>query len=374
MPSDLPTQFHALERQRQQAMTLFTEAPVPYLLLNSQNQIESINIRGCALLQGVPEELLGRPLISLLTSETQAEAHRALEQALETQTPQRVAAQLTRGEAPSLAVVLDLVAFEDTGEPSRCRVVITEVLNTEATSPPMLPPQDGDPELETVVIALIQQLHLPLARALNFLALVRRSMSAQVPRAVEQVEHALQGLVNLVASMERYMQVRQLYGRGHLRHVNLQQVWREVLQDAQPLMADRVISITSDPLPTLQGDSQALVVILGEYLSNALKFTKTRPEAQLHLRVHETATDYHLGLEDNGVGFNIQHQSRLFQVFGRLHPSRVYEGSGVGLASVRRIAQQFGGQVWAEGTVGGGATFWLSWPKQPPSQAKNTST
>lgn len=302
----------------------------------------------------------GRLFGSLLVDSGQSSFQAVFEQAFETRLPQRLETELPRGNDPALPVVLDLMVSRE-GQSRHCRLTVTELRQHESTSVSALAPDQGTAELETVIMTFIQQLHLPLARAMNFLTVLRRLLGAQeaaVSRPLTQTEQAIQSLVTLAASVERYMKVRQL--RGHIRTMDLNQVWREVLRDARPLMVDRNVQVTHAPLPVLQGDPQALVVILGEYLNNALKFTKSRAEARIHLHIQETLTEYQLGLQDNGVGFALPQVGKLFQMFGRLHPSKTYEGSGVGLASARRTAEQFGGRVWAQGQVDDGATFgWL---------------
>ena len=198
-------------------------------------------------------------------------------------------------------------------------------------------------ELEQVVLTYNQQLHVPLARAMNFLQLTRGALAGP-PEAATQgllnTERALQQLIALVATVDRYMQVRSM--RVRMRPVDLDSVLREVLKAAQPLMADRNVRITHAPLPRVQGDHRALYVVLDEYIGNALKFTKEREEARIHLSVRETEFEVMIGVEDNGAGFNMRQKDRLFQLFGRLHPSAQYEGTGIGLMTARRACERFG--------------------------------
>jgi light-regulated signal transduction histidine kinase (bacteriophytochrome) len=221
-------------------------------------------------------------------------------------------------------------------------------------------------ELENVTLTFIQQLHLPVARALNFLKLhraVREKLSEAVEESLVNVEGAVLQIFNLLASVDRFMQLRQM--RLAMRSVDLNKVLREVLKNAEPVMADRDVHVTSIPLPTVQGDNRALFLIFDELIANALKFTRTQKRARMSVVTHETESEYHLGVRDNGVGFNMRHKDKLFQLFGRLHPSSEYEGTGVGLVTVRRTCERVGGRVWAEGKPNQGATFWVAWPKQP---------
>ncbi|MEW6421206.1 MAG: ATP-binding protein [Deinococcota bacterium] len=115
-------------------------------------------------------------------------------------------------------------------------------------------------------------------------------------------------------------------------------------------------------LPHVYADPLLLRQILAHLLHNALKFTRGRDPAQIEVGGEERTGDVIIWVRDNGVGFDPAQASRLFQVFTRLH-GEAYEGSGVGLANVRRLVHRQGGQVWAEGQPGRGACFFFTLPQ-----------
>lgn len=114
--------------------------------------------------------------------------------------------------------------------------------------------------------------------------------------------------------------------------------------------------------PTVQGDAALLRQVWEHLLSNALKFTRPRPQAQIALGWEQLPDGISFWVRDNGVGFNPAASAGMFDLFQRLHAASVFAGAGVGLALARQIVQRHGGNISAQGTVDGGCTLLFTLP------------
>lgn len=122
----------------------------------------------------------------------------------------------------------------------------------------------------------------------------------------------------------------------------------------------RRVQFRCGPLPEVFGDRAMLQQALFNLLDNALKFTRTTPEAIIEIGTLEQPGETVYYIRDNGVGFDMRHRGKLFGVFQRLHRGEDFEGSGVGLAIVQRIIQRHGGRVWIEGALNKGTTVFFT--------------
>jgi chemotaxis family two-component system sensor kinase Cph1 len=124
------------------------------------------------------------------------------------------------------------------------------------------------------------------------------------------------------------------------------------------------INLSVGDLPDAWADPALIRQVWVNLLSNAVKFSRPRPRGEI--KVSASRQDHRIvyHVEDNGVGFDMQYADKLFGVFQRLHSTREFEGTGVGLALVQRIVHRHGGEVWGEGTVDGGATFSFALPEE----------
>jgi chemotaxis family two-component system sensor kinase Cph1 len=116
-------------------------------------------------------------------------------------------------------------------------------------------------------------------------------------------------------------------------------------------------------LPTVHADAALLRIVLVNLISNALKFTRPRPRARIEIGCDAASADPAIFVRDNGVGFDMAYVSKLFGVFQRLHGNDEFEGTGIGLATVRRIIGRHGGRTWAEGAEDQGATLYFTLPR-----------
>ncbi|MFC4638529.1 sensor histidine kinase [Deinococcus hohokamensis] len=355
----------------------YEAAPAALLVLNQAGRLQDINTQGCALLGQSAKGLLGRAFVRFISERSLRTYTHLLRQAASSSGAQSAEVELLRPAGAPLWVQIT-AKRHDTGELLLTLVDLTAhqqgqivlLLERDALERQLnnyaQELRDLGEELDDVLQALSSEVHTAIQRGVGFLDLLHRD-ATEPSEAREQLfdkaQRALDQSSDLILALRGYARANR--SRMRVREVDLNRVLKDVQKDLCGQMKGRTVQLISRPLPVVQGDSQALQLVLKELLSNALKFTCTRAEARIEVLVQETDDEVRLGVQDNGVGFNMRHKEQVFGMFQRLHPSGTFKGAGVGLAVVRRVCRRFGGRVWAEAQVDQGATFWIGWPKQP---------
>jgi light-regulated signal transduction histidine kinase (bacteriophytochrome) len=160
-----------------------------------------------------------------------------------------------------------------------------------------------------------------------------------------------------------------------LAQVDLRQLVDETIQQLAGETQQRNINWKCQTLPVVPGDRSMLRQVFVNLLANAVKYTRPRDPAEIEVGcLSDSADEVVVYVRDNGVGFEMEYAQKLFGVFQRLHRSEDFEGTGIGLANVRRIISRHGGRTWAEGKLNAGATLYFSLPKQNGSNHETAQT
>ena len=155
--------------------------------------------------------------------------------------------------------------------------------------------------------------------------------------------------------------------------VNLSQLANYVIDDLRRQSPEREVLVYIEPAMITQGDPTLLRMVLENLLGNAWKYTSKTPSASISFE-SSTESPGTFTIRDNGAGFDMRFADRLFGMFQRLHGHHDFQGTGVGLASVRKIIQRHGGEIWAQGAVNQGAQFHFSLPRCAPGTSEPVHT
>ncbi|MFV3331109.1 ATP-binding protein [Pseudomonas sp. NY15437] len=222
-------------------------------------------------------------------------------------------------------------------------------------------------ELEAFSYSVSHDLRAPLRHIAGYAELLTeiesQTLSERGRRFLQHIEDAASFAGTLVDNLLSFSQM----GRSALRlsEVDLNALVETIRVELQPDYAGRDIVWTVATLPKLLGDPAFINLALRNLIANAIKYTRGRDPARIEIGARQTASETEIFIRDNGVGFDMAYAGKLFGVFQRLHRMEEFEGTGIGLASVRRIIERHDGRVWAEGRIDHGATFHFALPRHP---------
>ncbi|QXH48688.1 GAF domain-containing protein [Pseudomonas xanthosomatis] len=220
-------------------------------------------------------------------------------------------------------------------------------------------------ELEAFSYSVSHDLRAPLRHIAGYTELLGEiegeHLSERGQRFLSHIGEAAAFAGTLVDNLLNFSQM----GRSALRlsDVDLNTLVEAIRNETAPDYAGRQVQWQVAELPKVHADPAFLNMALTNLIGNALKYTRGRDVARIEVGTVQHAHETEVYVRDNGVGFDMAYAGKLFGVFQRLHRMEEFEGTGIGLASVRRIIERHDGRVWAEGQPGQGASFHFTLPR-----------
>jgi PAS domain S-box-containing protein len=217
-------------------------------------------------------------------------------------------------------------------------------------------------ELESFSYSVSHDLRAPIRSIDGFSAILQQDYADLLDErgrdCLNRVRAAAQRMFGLLDAMLTLSRVTREEMRREV--VDLSALARSVASDLHRTQAERTVEFSVAPGLVAIGDASLIRVVLENLLGNAWKFTSRQPHARIEFGVSDAPGSQGYFVRDNGAGFDMAYINRLFGAFQRLHTVDDFPGTGIGLPTVQRIVHRHGGRVWAEGRVGGGATFYFT--------------
>jgi signal transduction histidine kinase len=219
-------------------------------------------------------------------------------------------------------------------------------------------------ELEAFSYSVSHDLRAPLRGIDGFSQVLLEEYQDKVDEQgkdyLRRVRSAAQRMEQLIDDMLNLSRLSR--GEMNIQQVNLSEMTREIADDLRGTQPERRVEFIIQEGIEAQGDGRLLRAVLENLIGNAWKFTSRRPEARIEFGVQQQKEMTVYFVRDDGAGFDMKYAQKLFGAFQRLHATAEFPGTGVGLATVQRIIHRHGGDVWAEGEVEKGATFYFTIP------------
>lgn len=377
------------KRSEQQAQALLQSAPDAIVVVDENGIIKIVNQRTESMFGYQAHELIGQPLEILIP------------QALRRQHIQNRKIYFRHPQPQVMSIVKDLHALRRDGteipvdvslspfESTQGMLVVGAVRDVsehkyieeelrrhrdhleELVAQRTAELRASNKELESYSYSIAHDLRAPLRAITSFSQILKEDAKDKLTAddlghlnrvivAGKKMAHLIDDILELARITRREIRFSQ---------VNLSRICNEILARLKQSYPDRNVQCQVQENLLVSGDARLLECALQNLLENAWKFTHEKASASIEIGAKEKGGETQYYVKDNGIGFDMQYCEKLFQPFHRLHSAEDYEGTGVGLATVRRIIQRHGGRVWAESRKQHGATFCFTLPLKSPHRS-----
>ena len=219
-------------------------------------------------------------------------------------------------------------------------------------------------DLELFAYAISHDLQEPLRMVASYVELIEKRYKNQLDaEADEFIDFAVDGAHRMQDMIQGLLELSRVDTRGKpLAPTDTQNVLEQASANLQVAIETSGLIITNEPLPTLDADEAQLVQLFQNLIGNAIKF-KSEDKPNVHIKAERNEKGWLFSVRDNGIGLDLEHAGRIFQIFQRLHTQEEYPGAGMGLAICKRIVERHDGRIWVESEPGEGATFYFTLPE-----------
>ncbi len=222
--------------------------------------------------------------------------------------------------------------------------------------------QTANQELESFTYTVSHDLRSPLRGINGYSRILAEDYASQLPAEAQKYLQRISGSAIRMGMLIDDLLTFSRLGKQPIRAstVDLAALVSDVVNEQIDGPLRNKTNVSIGPLPIIKGDPALLKQVFVNLVANALKYSGHKQQIEIEIGCLQQGNEWIISVRDNGAGFDMTHYNKLFGVFQRLHNPEEFEGTGVGLAIVKRIIEKHGGRIWAQGEVGKGAIFYLA--------------
>lgn len=370
-----------LDAARARYFDLYDLAPVGYVTLGERGLILEANLTSANMLGVARGELSKQLLSGFVIKEDQDIYYRYRKQLLETGESQACELRMVRKDGTQFWAHLDATVMENAGGLPVSRVTISDItvhkhaedviekLNKELEDR-ILELKIKNKELETFSYAISHDLMTPLIAIEGFSRILIKKYSHQLDIKGQDhlmmINESSKRMNQLIVDLHDFFRL----GRKNIqpKTIDMEKTVNDIVRDFKSMFPDDAFRVELGALPTAQADQKMIRQVLINLIGNAIKYSRPKSGAVVQIGgLTEKERNIYF-VKDQGIGFSMEYADKIFKIFERLHCEDEFEGTGIGLAIVKRIIQMHGGDVWAEGVVDEGATFYFSLPRRESAE------
>ncbi len=365
--ADLVAAQKAAEEERQRYYDLFDAAPEGYLVTDRSGTILEANHAAAVLLAVHKESLAGRNLIHFVADRKEFRSRGARAAGGEPQQDFELDLRPLDGRLVRVSASVVSVRPEDATEPPlrwMVRDITERVQAEEALKDYAERLRRSNEDLERFAYVSSHDLQEPLRTIVTFTQLLERKYRDRLDtNADEYIDYIVAAGKRMQTLINDLLEFSRISTQGaDLRPTDARAAVENALQALRAKVQESGAAITVNSLPPVIADATQLQQVFLNLISNAIKFKKSDAPPRIHIAAKEQDSMVQFSVADNGIGIDPQYREKIFVIFQRLHGMDRYEGTGIGLAIVKRIVERHKGRIWVESEPGQGSTFHFTLP------------
>ncbi len=384
-----------LEQLKDKYMDLYDFAPIGYVTIDDKGHILEANLTATRLL-GLERKKLLKSFVSRFVCEQElANYYLYLKRLIEAKSTEACEIKLKKADGTEFFAKLESAPVEnETWEPTQFRMMLSDITESKRAGEELRhaheelkKAHDGledrvkkrteelqlsntslersNADLRQFAYMASHDLQEPLRNIANCIQMLEKDYRNKLgPDADQYIHYAVESAVRMKDLLLGLLSYSRVATRGKLlQPIDTEEILNRALKNLTSTIMESDAEVTNDYLPRIAADDTQLLQVFQNLIQNAIKFRRSEPP-RIHVSAVKNEREWIFSVKDNGIGIDSRHLDLIFVRFHQLHKRGQYEGTGIGLAIVKKIVERHGGRIWAESEPGVGTTFRFTMPEK----------